>query len=334
MSIKRHLRRVKHSFYDYISFTQGEFRGTLLLLSIVIFLVGVRWLLPFFDLGKYNNVNAVVIENPDSLIAITNKLIEEKRKAAPAEPREEGINIPELEIEHSLFAFDPNTVTYPDMLKLGFDRRVASNIVKYRDKGGKFTSPNDLYKIYGVDAELVNALVPYVVLPEANATNVTYEPRAERHYAQTATNEHKYEVAKPVGKTNIAVDLNTADSATLVNVNGIGPTFASRILKFRNRLGGFVSKEQLKEVYGLTPEHYETIAPNVTVAQNAVNKININKATIDELKSHIYFKYNVAKAIVAYRDQHGAFKSKEDLKQVALVDDVFYNKIEPYITIE
>ena len=333
MSIKRRLKRVKHSFYDYISFTQGEFRGTVLLLSIVIFLVGVRWLLPFFDFSKYNNVNAVVIENPDSLIAITNKLLEEKRRAAPAADKEEGINIPELEIEHSRFAFDPNTVSFPDMLKLGFDPKVASNVVKYRDKGGKFKRATDLYKIYGVDQELVSALIPYVVLPESNAAAPVQEPRVATEY-EAAGERGTYHAAKPVEKTRTVVDLNKADSAALVEVNGIGPTFASRILKFRDRLGGFVSKEQLKDVYGLTPEHYETIAPHVTVDPNAVRKININNATLEELKSHVYFKYNVAKAVVAYREQHGPFKSKDELKEVALVEDTFYKKIEPYVALE
>ena len=333
MSIKRRLKQARHSFFDYISFTQGEFRGTLSLLAVVIFLVALRWVLPFFELGKYNDVNAVVIENPDSLIAITNKLVEEKRSATRDDGQQE-VNIPELEIEHSKFMFDPNTVSYPDLLKLGFDRKVASNIVKYREKGGKFKRAEDLHKIYGVDPEVVNALVPYVVLPESNVVNASYRPNDEANVSNVTSESRGYEAAKPVTRTKTIVDLNSADSAALVNVSGIGPTFASRIVKFRNRLGGFVSKEQLKEVYGVTPEHFETIAPGVTVDPNGAKKININTATLDELKSHVYFKYNVAKAIVAYREQHGAFNSKEDLKQVALVDDAFYHKIEPYIVVQ
>lgn len=297
----------------------------MLLLALVMLLVGVRWVLPYFSLGKYNDVNAVMIENPDSLVALARKI----DASTPAvQQNENSVNIPELEIEHSLFAFDPNTVSFPDMLKLGFDRKVANNIVKYRDKGGKFKRASDLYKIYGADPQLINVLVPYVTLPESSVANVDVEK------ASVNTNITYVAKSEPLTKTKSIVDLNAADSSTLVNVNGIGPTFASRIVKFRNRLGGFVSKEQLKEVYGLTPEHYETIAPNVTVNSNSVKKININKATLDELKSHVYFKYNVAKAIVAYRDQHGAFKSTDELKQVALVDESFFNKIEPYIVVE
>lgn len=324
--MKRQLRRLKHSFHDYIAFTQSEFRGTMLLLTLVMLLVGVRWVLPYFNLGKYNDVNAVTIDNADSLLALARKL---ETTTPYSRSNEQSVTIPELEIEHSLFAFDPNTASFPDLLKLGFDRKTANNIVKYRDKGGKFKRASDLYKIYGANPELINTLVPYVTLPESAVATMNYNNDGE------GTTKSIYKpVAAPVSKAKQVVDLNTADSSVLVNVNGIGPTFASRIVKFRNRLGGYVSKEQLKEVYGLTPEHYETIAPHVTVNESNVKRININKATLDELKTHIYFKYNVAKAIVAYRDQHGAFKSKEDLKQVALVDDAFYSKIGPYIVLE
>ena len=225
------------------------------------------------------------------------------------------------------FVFDPNTVSFPDLIKLGFNRHTANRIIRYRSKGGAFRAANDLNKIYGIDSALVSDLRSYMIFPESNTATV------ELNQSNVNAKEKLPEIKKHY-ETRIIIDLNTADSADLVNVNGIGPTFASRIVKFRNRLGGFVSKEQLKEVYGLTPEHYETIAPNVVVNSSSVKKININMATLDELKSHVYFKYNVAKAIVAYREQHGAFKSKDDLKQVALVDDAFYQKIEPYIAID
>lgn len=297
----------------------------MLLLALVMLLVGVRWLLPFFNLGKYNDVNAVMIDNPDSLVALARKI----DAATPTVSKEDkSVNIPEMEIEHSLFAFDPNTVSFPDMLKLGFDRKVANNIVKYRDKGGKFKHANDLYRIYGADPSLINTLIPYVTLPESAVD------KTEIKDARNETFVSNDAVKPTIVKAKQMVDLNAADSVTLVNVNGIGPTFASRIIKYRNRLGGFVSKEQLKDVYGLTPEHYDIIAPNVTVDANAVKKIRINSVTLDELKSNINFRYNVAKAIIAYRDQHGPFKSKEELKQVALVDETLYNKVEPYISLE
>jgi DNA uptake protein ComE-like DNA-binding protein len=127
------------------------------------------------------------------------------------------------------------------------------------------------------------------------------------------------------------VDINTADSLALLDVKGIGPTFASRIIKYRNLLGGFVKKEQLLEVYGFDKEKYDGIKNQVKVAgQHTI--INLNTATFKELSRHPYIKYNLTKAIFALKNKLGTFKAVDDIKQIDLVTAELYNKLAPYLT--
>lgn len=133
---------------------------------------------------------------------------------------------------------------------------------------------------------------------------------------------------KPV----MVVDINTADSLTLLDVNGIGPTFAGRIVKYRNLLGGFIKKEQLAEVYGFK-DKYNGVKSQVRVSPGH-KIINLNTATFKELNKHPYVDYNLTKAIFALKKKLGTFKSVDDIKQIDLVTDELYNKLAPYLTVE
>lgn len=139
--------------------------------------------------------------------------------------------------------------------------------------------------------------------------------------------EHIYRKSK-----RVTVELNSADSLDLVQLYNIGPSFAKRILKYRNLLGGFVSKEQLWEVYGMDSVRYNDIAPYVTINPEGVTLMDLNSATIDQLKRHPYLDYYQAKAIVRMREQAGLFKNIEDLRKVSIIDNETYTKLIPYLT--
>lgn len=130
----------------------------------------------------------------------------------------------------------------------------------------------------------------------------------------------------------ITIELNSADSLDLVQLYNIGPTFARRILKYRSLLGGFVSTEQLWEIYGMDSVRYNDIAPHVTVNPEGVTLMDINSVTIDQLKRHPYLDYYQAKAIVRMREQTGLYKDIEDLLKVPIIDNETYTKLKPYLT--
>lgn len=164
----------------------------------------------------------------------------------------------------------------------------------------------------------------------------------QRHSARNNYHHVRFEkqnhVAEPMPEkifrksAHVMVELNSADSMDLVQLYNIGPAFAKRILKYRARLGGFVEKTQLWEVYGMDSVRYNDIAPYVSVNSEDIELIDINSASVDQLKRHPYLDYYQAKAIVRMREQAGLYSDICDLKKVAIIDNETYNKILPYLT--
>lgn len=219
-------------------------------------------------------------------------------------------------LERRLFSFDPNTVSNEDLIQLGFNRTLAHRMVNYRMKGGKFTVKKDLMKIYGMDSTLYQRLYAFVDLPEK---------------------VEKENVVKSFGKKENSViekfDLNTADTTQLIKVYGIGSKLSRRIVTYRDKLGGFVSRAQLTEVYGLDSAVIRELFKKSFIHENFKPRvININTAPEKELGEHPYIKYKLAKAITTYRFQHGAYNSVDDLKKIVLIDNVKFEKIKPYLS--
>ena len=134
---------------------------------------------------------------------------------------------------------------------------------------------------------------------------------------------------KPLGK----IKMNVADTTAWMTISGIGPKRARTIVNYRNQLGGFVNKSQLLEVFGISQELFDKINPLLEIDSNNIAKININNDSKDTIKKHPYFNWNLANAVVNYRDQHGVYKSLSKIKEIHLVNDDLYRKIAPYISI-
>src|ERR1700744_407520 len=127
------------------------------------------------------------------------------------------------------------------------------------------------------------------------------------------------------------IELNTADSTTLTTLHGIGPSFARRIIGYRNRLGGFYKKEQLKEVFGLDSLTSSGLQPQVRVDAGHIKKIPVNKVTFEELNHFPYLSYKQMNAIIQFREQHGDYESINDLKNIAIMNYEILRQIEPYL---
>lgn len=215
------------------------------------------------------------------------------------------------------FIFDPNTADSVTLLQLGFHQYTVRNVLSYRRHGGRFKAGADLFRVYGADSTLVQQLLPYVQIAEANTGQTAH---------QTFT---PYAPKKPV-----VVELNTADSVALVGLYGIGPAMASRLMAYRSRLGGFVSLSQLTEVYGVTPELLEQLNGRITLNSQYITPINLNTVDEQTLKQHPYLRWKLATAIVNYRKQHGAFTKPDDLKRILILPDSTYQKLRPYLVVE
>jgi competence protein ComEA len=218
-----------------------------------------------------------------------------------------------------LFSFDPNQASADDFAKVGFSSSLSNRIINYRNKGGKFVIKPDLLKIYGMDTVLYQRVYAYIDLPEEKTTNNPLNAKAIEN--------------RSVSK--VKLDLNVADTAQLDKVYGIGKKLSERIVKYRNRLGGFVSIDQLKEVYGLDSSVVKNVSEKFIVIENYLpTQLSINSATEKELGSHPYLSFKLAKAIAAYRFQHGQFTSLDDLTKVQLLNANDFKRIKPYLTVE
>jgi len=132
----------------------------------------------------------------------------------------------------------------------------------------------------------------------------------------------------------IYINMNTADTNQWKSLKGIGSKRANRIVKYRTLLGGFVSKNQLSEIYGLSDSLVEEIKPKLMLDSLKLIKININYASKKELATHPYISWNLANAILNYKVQHGDYDSLSKIKQIHLVNDDLYRKIVPYISLD
>ncbi|MEO7045836.1 MAG: helix-hairpin-helix domain-containing protein, partial [Ferruginibacter sp.] len=127
---------------------------------------------------------------------------------------------------------------------------------------------------------------------------------------------------------------NEADSTAYIDLPGIGPSFARRIINFRNRLGGFYSIDQVAETFGLPDSTFQKIKPYLQLSNEPVKKININTASMEELKAHPYIRWQLANLIIQYKTQHGPYKKIDDIKKIMVVDEDTFNKVAPYLAVE
>ena len=207
--------------------------------------------------------------------------------------------------------FDPNTYAPSDWMELGLSEKQAAIMVSYGKHG--YYSHEDLKKVFVVSDHFFKLIQDSLYYPE--------KPK----YAS------KNEAIKP--KTIQIIEINSANEEQLLTLKGIGPFFAKNIIKKREELGGFINKEQLLEVWKMDLEKLKLIESLIEINPDLIRKININSVTAEELKTHPYFTWNIANSIVKLRQQLGSYQQIEDLKKSKLIDDAFFNKIKPYLTL-
>ncbi|MEO5644892.1 MAG: helix-hairpin-helix domain-containing protein [Bacteroidia bacterium] len=314
---------MKSEIRELFSFTASERNGTavllvlIMMLSVFISLQGKFVTLPQEDFTSFDAFLATVEENDSADFNHSNsKFTNHNSEPRAPNPSEEA---GQKSVYHTkeLFNFNPNGLAVDDWVRLGLSPAQARSVKKFETKGGKFTTKEDVRKLFVISEERYQELEPFIVLPE-------------RENFKLANNPKPGTQNPPIPSI---VELNTADSFLLVSVKGIGPSFAKRILDYRERLGGFYAVIQLKEVFGIDEEKYGVIKDFVKADSSYIRKININAAQAPDFKKLPYISWPVANGLVNYRKSHGNFKSVAGIKSCALITEELYNKIVPYLSI-
>lgn len=308
-------------FFKYFNLSRTEQNGFFVLCILILILFSFPFISSFLrksdsSLEAYNIQAFTSAENDTIGVGQSNvyRSLGEQKDKDPYDKKVKG----------SLFRFDPNRLDKAGWIKLGLKEKQVQVILNYREKGGRFYKKEDLAKIYSISPATFKQLENYIEIAPTTVKNQVQN--IEKNSARWFTNNAENKL-KP-----LEVDINNADTTAFIALRGIGSTFAKRIVKYRESLGGFVSVDQIKEIYGLPVETFDAILPFLKISpHHAVSKLAINDLDVKSLSKHPYISFKQSTAIVNYRNQHGHFRNLEDLKKVILLDDDFLRKLALYL---
>lgn len=270
---------------SYFKFSRGQRSGIFLLFGIIIVLQLAYF---FTDFSSLSNVSPEK-EKWLSLQSEIDSMKQQKRDYVP-----------------KIYPFNPNFISDYKGYKLGMSVPEIDRLLAFRKQNKYVNSPEEFQSVTKVSDSLLNIISPYFKFPDWVKNKKQFNDY--KKYPNTA-------FAKK--EKIIIIDINHASQEDLIKIYGIGEAISLRILKFKESLGGFVSMEQMKDVWGLSDEVIDNLNTHFKVsALPNLKKIDINNASIKELSQFPYFKYPLSKNIVTYRSMNGDIKNIDDLTKI------------------
>ena len=308
------------SLRKWFSFSKGERVAIITILALILLLILACVFRP-----SRKSLTDESLHNLDSLLALRQAAIELQQQQQADKPQEVA--------ELHPFPFNPNTLTEEEWLRMGLTDRQVRNIMNYKAKGGKFYSKNDLGKLYTISEEEFEQLEPFIVLPEvARGKSTKPASRGGVSTGSTTAPGSTTAASTPSEKKAIPiVDLNTVDSTTLVELPQIGPYTAVRIIEFREKLGGFIDKEQLRDVKGMDDARFAAIQPYINIGAVEIRKVDVNRADFKTLVHHPYLNYEQVKRIVNQREKRGMIKNWAQLEELIKEEGEVNPLLEQYV---
>lgn len=199
----------------------------------------------------------------------------------------------------TLFEFNPNTLSTKNWNRLNLPRQIVLNAQKYIAKGGKFHTKTDFKKLYGMTDSIFNEIEAYIIIPS---------------------------------KIKETHNLNTIDYKTLLKI-GISSKTSNIFLHFRSALGGFYSKNQIKDIYNISSKEVKILWEQKLDITN-IKKIDLNKVNALELAKHPYINKSLAITIIKHRKTIGQYKSLKEISSIKDMHSLTFYKIKPYLQIK
>ena len=303
---------MKNPFKEFLYFSMGDRRAIVALGCIAVFAVGV---LMVVDAWKEKEGNVKTGEK----VAVD---VEEKEERGEVVMR----------------MFDPNTVDSLTLIGFGLKPWKVKNFLHYRAAGKVFRSAEDLGDTYGWTAEDVERVREYVRVDEEYGKGKRLFGETEKGQPGWEGRNEKYgkdgkrwdDWKSNKFQTLTKVDINTADTAMLRRIPGVGAKISEAIVRYRERLGGFHSVEQLREIKMVSPELLEWME----VSSPNVQKIPVNEASFQALNSHPYISYEQTKALLQYIRLYGKVKDEQALLETGIFTKEDVERLKPYLVYE
>jgi len=210
----------------------------------------------------------------------------------------------ETEIDSpKMYPFNPNFITDFKGYKLGMSTQEIDRLLAYRKTNKYVNSAQEFQAITKVSDSLLSIISPYFKFPDWVKNKKEFKTNSKQNFEKK--------------ETTVILDINQATQEDLKKIYGVGDGLSERILKDKEKLGGFVSMEQMNDVWGLSPEVIVQLNEHFKIKTSPIiKKININTASIKELMQFPYFKYALAKSIVTYRSMNNGITNAEDLTKI------------------
>lgn len=273
------------SVKSFFKFSREQRSGIFVLFTIVI---ALQLLYFFVDFSSFS------VSSP------------EKEKWLSFQSKIDSLKQDKLNYVPKIYPFNPNFITDYKGYKLGMSVAEIDRLLAFRKQNKYVNSPEEFQVVTQVSDSLLSVISPYFKFPDWVKNKKEFKDF--KKYDNTA-------FAKK--EKVIILDINQASQEDLIKIYGIGEAISLRILKFKESLGGFVSMEQMNDIWGLSPEVIENLNTHFKIsAVPRVKKIDINNASMKELASFPYFKYPISKNIVTYRSMNGDIKNSEDLTKI------------------
>lgn len=299
---------MRNPFDGFLYFMKGDRRAVVALGCIAVFCVGVPMVVDRLSLLSSPSMGGETIQS-----------VGRESDALPGEEKSNG---------QKVSVFDPNTVDSLTLIGFGLKAWKVRNFLHYRAAGKVFRSAEDMGNTYGWTAEDVAMLEPYVRVGESYSRK---EGKPRKEWEKRERKENEPERTSNKFRSLTKVDVNTADTAMLRRIPGVGEKISDAIVRYRQRLGGFHCVNQLLDIKIVSPELLEWF----TVSSSSdIQRININKASFQALNSHPYISYEQTKALLQYLRLYGEVKNEETLLSTGIFSKEDLERLRPYIAYE
>ena len=296
-------------FKSHFWYNKSQRNGIFLLVLIIIVLQSFV----FFDIFSDEQI---IETNTPELLAFQKQI--------------DSLKVVEIENRKpKIYPFNPNYITDYKGEQLGMSLDEIDRLLVFRKTNKFVNSKEDFQKVTKVSDSLLQKIAPYFKFPDWVVKRNQQNSNQSNQRKKQSFYKNSYKKKEIKLSTT---DINKATAEDFKTINGIGPAFSERIIKYRTKLQGFSYKSQLSEVWGLEKEVAEKVLSVFKIIEKpSIKKLNVNTVSFKELLKNPYIDYNLCKLIFNYRDEVAELQNISELKNIKDFPIEYYDRIVLYL---